>query len=368
MQDLIDPQFRDQFDTYLRDIARTGESHGTMAVMTRSGERRIWEYHNTLRTEGMEAPIVRGIAHDVTERVRAQGALRESEQSFRAVYERSPIGIALVESRTGRILQVNPKYCEITGRSEEELLGMDVRSITHPGDVGSTSENLRQLAAEQRPNYEMDKRYVRPDGSVRWVRVQVVPMWGRGQTDRLHMGLVQDITEGKQAEEALRTSEREQHKIAEQLEIERARLIEAQAVAKVGSWEVELPSLDIIWSEQTHRIFETNPSSFHPRRPGFVELVHPEDRAKLDAAFAASLEKGTPATVEYRTVMADGRVKVLEEHWKVFHDGQGRPARLIGTCQDITERKQSEEAIARLVQEVCEAKKKLTEEKLYLEH
>ncbi|MGB9205740.1 MAG: PAS domain S-box protein, partial [Terriglobales bacterium] len=286
-----------------------------------------------------------GVIQDITARKQAEEALRESEQRFRAVYARSPIGIALVESRTGRILQVNPKYCEITGRGEEELVGMDVRTITHPDDVGNTSENLRQLANEQRPNYEMDKRYVRPDGSVRWVRVQVVPMWGRGQTDRWHMGLVQDITERKQAEEALRTSEREQHKIAEQLEIERARLIEAQAVAKVGSWEVELPSLDITWSEQTHRIFETDPSSFHPRRPGFVELVHPEDRAKLDAAFAASLEKGTPATVEYRTVMADGRVKVLEEHWKVFQDGQGRPARLVGTCQDVTERKRTEEAL-----------------------
>ena len=119
-------------------------------------------------------------------------------------------------------------------------------------------------------------------------------------------------------------------------------------MAKVGSWETELSSLDITWSEQTHRIFETDPSYFHPRRPGFVELVHPEDRAKVDAAFEASLEKGAPSTVEYRIVMADGRVKVLEEHWKVFHDGQGRPARLMGTCQDVTERSRAAEAMLRL--------------------
>jgi PAS domain S-box-containing protein len=76
-----------------------------------------------------------------------------------------------------------------------------------------------------------------------------------------------------------------------------------------------------------------------------VEFVHPEDRAKVDAAFEDSLEKRTPSTVEYRIVMADGRVKVLEEHWEVFHDGQGRPTRLIGTCQDITRRKRMEEAL-----------------------
>jgi PAS domain S-box-containing protein len=345
MRDLIDPQFRDQFDAYLREIARTGESQGLMAVLTRSGERRIWEYHNTLRTEGVERPIVRGIAHDVTEQVRAakalrvtneqllqtarerermlrdltlfrtlldqsndaiqvvdpetlrfldvneracaelgysreellsmsvrdidtdpsegmraevekrlresgfiimervhrrkngttfpvevnlrkvrldreydvalsrnitarkqaEKALRESERRFRAVYERSPVGIALMDSATGRILQVNPKYCEITGRGEEELVGIDVRSITHPDDVGQTSEQLRQLAAEELASYEMEKRYVRPDGSVRWVKVQVVPMWGEGERGRWHMGLVQDITERKQSEEAIVT-------------------------------------------------------------------------------------------------------------------------------------------------------------------
>src|SRR5260370_42710928 len=71
MRDFIDPQFRTEFDTYLREIKRTGESRGVMTVVTRSGEQRFWEYHNTLRTEGVATPIVRGIAHDVTERVRA---------------------------------------------------------------------------------------------------------------------------------------------------------------------------------------------------------------------------------------------------------------------------------------------------------
>src|SRR5208282_3559301 len=310
MRDFVDPQFRAQFDVYLREIARTGESRGLLAVVTRSGEQRIWEYHNTLRTEGVARPIVRGMAHDVTdrvqaekalratneqllktareqertlqeltlfralldqsndaikvidpqtlrfldvnersylelgysreelllmtvpdidpnvdesllarvrrqfqesgfaimetvhrrkdgttfpaevnmrqvrldreycvaisrdltERVRAEKALRESERRFRAVYERSPVGIALVDSRSGRFLQVNAKFCEIAGRTEEELLRTDVGSITHPDDLGQTSERLQQLAEEKLANYEMEKRYLRPDGSARWVR------------------------------------------------------------------------------------------------------------------------------------------------------------------------------------------------------
>src|ERR1700683_4340211 len=82
MRDFVDPASRGQFDAYLREIARTGESRGLMAVVTRSGERRIWEYHNTLRTEGLAAPVVRGIAHDVTERTLAAKALRDSNEQL----------------------------------------------------------------------------------------------------------------------------------------------------------------------------------------------------------------------------------------------------------------------------------------------
>src|SRR6266436_2055658 len=84
MRDFVDPQSRTEFDAYLREIKRTGQSRGVMTVVTRSGEQRFWEYHNTLRTEGVASPIVRGIAHDVTERVRAEKALRESEARERA--------------------------------------------------------------------------------------------------------------------------------------------------------------------------------------------------------------------------------------------------------------------------------------------
>jgi PAS domain S-box-containing protein len=145
------------------------------------------------------------VVRDVTERKHAENALRKSEMRFRTVYERSPLGISLVDSLTGRFLQVNPKFCEITGRSEEELLQSDVRSITHPDDVERDVENLRQLAEEKLTSYEMEKRYFRPDGSVRWVRLFVTPMWSKGDTQRWEMGLMEDITERKQTEGAIAT-------------------------------------------------------------------------------------------------------------------------------------------------------------------
>ena len=80
MREMIVPEFRPDFDAYLKDIAITGESHGWMGVVTRSGEHRIWEYHNTLRTEGVASPIVRGMARDVTEQRRAEQLAREANE------------------------------------------------------------------------------------------------------------------------------------------------------------------------------------------------------------------------------------------------------------------------------------------------
>ncbi len=291
-----------------------------------------------LETE--EGVLVSSAIRDISERKRAETRLREYEKAVEGLEE-----MIVVLDRNYRYVLANRAYLNYRGMEREQVIGRSVRELVDDHVFETVvKEKLDECFQGKIVTYEKKYRY--PKVGERDLFVSYFPIEGPNGVDRVAC-VMQDITERKQAEEALRTSEREQHKIAEQLETERARLIEAQAVAKVGSWETDLPSLDITWSEQTHRIFETDPSYFHPGRPGFVELVHPEDRAKVDAAFEASLEKGAPSTVEYRIVMADGRVKVLEEHWKVFHDGQGRPARLIGTCQDITERKRAEEALRR---------------------
>jgi signal transduction histidine kinase len=205
---------------------------------------------------------------------------------------------------------------------------------------------LADMAAGEPSEDEMRLR--RADGEYRWFLVRTAPLRDEQGNIVKWCGVSIDIEDRKRAEEALRSSEREHRHIAAQLERERARLVEAQEVAKIGSWEAELPSLNVIWSEQTHRIFETDPSRFHPTRAEFREFIHPEDRAKVDAALVASLGKRSPSTVEYRIVMPDGRVKVLEERWQAFHDEEGKPIRVAGTCRDVTEVVRAEEELRRL--------------------
>jgi PAS domain S-box-containing protein len=271
--------------------------------------------------------------------------LKKAEDRVRLAINTIPTMVWTITPE-GTIDFVNQRSLEYSGLSLEEQLAEPTRTL-HPEDLPRVMEKwLADLAAGEASEDEMRMR--RADGEYRWFLIRTVPL--RDEHGKLvkWYGVAIDIEDRKRAEEALRSSEQEQRHIAAQLERERTRLVEAQEMAKIGSWEAELQTLNVIWSDQTHRIFETDPSHFQPTRPKFREFIHPEDRAKVDAAFVASLEKRSLSTVEYRIVMPDGRVKILEEHWQAFRDEEGKPVRVAGTCRDISERVRAEEELQRL--------------------
>lgn len=120
---------------------------------------------------------------------------------------------------------------------------------------------------------------------------------------------------------------------------------ETQAIAKIGSWETNLKDLKVAWSPETYRIFEVPTDEFTTSHPNFLDLVHPDDRAKVDAAFFGSLANNAGNEMEHRIVTPAGEVKTVVERWKVFFNDQGRPLRVVGTCQDITEYRRSQDAL-----------------------
>ncbi len=344
MRDFLLPEARAPFDESLLQIQKDGFVKGLMVVLTKTGEPRIWEYHNTLRTDGVTKPVVRGIAHDVTDQKRMEKALRLSEEKFSKAFLASPSAIVISTMEDGKLLDVNDGFVRVMGLSREESLGrtsseLGLWSCLNREDILNELKETgrvqsRQMTFQTRSGKPLDVNY----------SAELIEVGGR----KCLLSVCEDITDRKRAEEARRSSVLEQRHIAAQLERERARLVEAQEVAKMGSWEAELQSLNVIWSEQTHRIFETDPSRFHATRPKFREFIHQEDREKVDAAFAKSLDKRSPCTVEYRIVMPDGRVKIIEERWQAFHDEEGKPVRVAGTCRDITERVRAEEELQRL--------------------
>lgn len=165
--------------------------------------------------------------------------------------------------------------------------------------------------------------------------------------EQANQALEQDIAERKKVAEALRRSEQEQRQLAGQLEAERSRLEEAQRVAKVGSWETDLENFSVNWSEETHRIFETDPKNFIPSHERFLSFVHPEDREAVNNAFKLSMGRSEANFHEHRILLADGREKHLEERWQIYRDTEGRPVRALGICHDITEKRRAELEIRR---------------------
>jgi PAS domain S-box-containing protein len=122
--------------------------------------------------------------HDITEERRAQESLRESESQFREIFEQTPIGMTL-NDLNGRYLHANPAYCRLVGRTRESLLepSIDSRDLIYPEDRPKVMKHQAQVLAGEIPAYFIEKRYVRPDGSLVWVRFRHGAAGRPGQTD-----------------------------------------------------------------------------------------------------------------------------------------------------------------------------------------
>jgi len=291
------------------------------------------------------------IARDISERKRAEEVLYR----FHMAVQTSQDGIFLMDFDTFRYLDVNETGCRMLGYSRGELLGMRTMDT-----------NVEMTEAEQRWRFDAARAlgpghtttetegltFHHKDGSV--FPIEVARRYLRIDGKEIVVGFARDVTARKRAE-------REQRELARQVNLEHTRLIEAQAVAKIGSWEAELTELNVTWSEETYRIFETDPAHFQPTYPGFLALIHPGDRARVEEAFTAALGEISTCAIEHRIVMPDGRVKIVEERWKIVRDHQGQPLRASGTCQDITQRKEAEQALQEYARRLQAVSRKLLE-------
>ncbi|MGA9138637.1 MAG: MEDS domain-containing protein [Methanocella sp.] len=133
----------------------------------------------------------------------AKRALQKSEENFRAAFEQAAVGMTRV-SKEGRFLQVNQKFCDITGYTQEELAGLSARDITYQPDLAEESLLIQRLLACEIDTFSREKRYVRKDGTIVWINLTVTPIFHKGRLEYL-MGITQDITQRKRAEEALKS-------------------------------------------------------------------------------------------------------------------------------------------------------------------
>jgi PAS domain S-box-containing protein len=146
---------------------------------------------------------------------------------------------------------------------------------------------------------------------------------------------------------ALATIEKEEkrHQAEEQLRQSRARLAEAQHIAHIGSWDLDLVSNTLTWSDEVYHIFGLRPQQFEATYEAFLDNIHPDDREMVNKAYTESVKTKTPYNIVHRLLLKDGRVKYVNERCETFYDDKGKPIRSIGTVQDVTERRQAENAL-----------------------
>jgi PAS domain S-box-containing protein len=205
IRDILAPEVRDQFDDYMKDILEKRATTNLMLVQTRSGERRVLEYYNSLRTEGVEKPIVRAIARDITERRRAEKALRESEERYRDLVENAH-DIIFSHDLNGKFTSVNRAGEQITGYTHEESLSLKITDTIAPEDVNKVREMLaKKLAGEEGTAYEVE--LLAKDGKRIAVEVNTKLILQDGVPIGVQ-GIARDVTERKHLEDQLRQSQK----------------------------------------------------------------------------------------------------------------------------------------------------------------
>jgi formate hydrogenlyase transcriptional activator len=279
----------------------------------------------SLRWVELDRSYVVTFVRDITQRKKADEARAASERRFRAVYERAPVGIAVVDPGSGNFLEVNPKFCEILGRSEEEVLSVDFPSVTYSEDVAESLLRRTELAEGKSTGFEMEKRYVRPDGELVWAQVSVAQIVREAEPRRVNLVMAQDITKRKQAEKELHASETHFRLLVEQAP---DGIFIADAEGKYVDVNSAVAALLGYTREEMLQL-------------SIADIVAGEEAPRIGAE-VARFAAGAVVLSEWKFQRKDGTVFPGEVFGKQLPDG-----RLQGILRDISERKLAEEEMRR---------------------
>ncbi len=294
------------------DITRRREMEEQLRQWNVELERRVTE--RTAELTAAQDRVVESLA-----------LVTQSEEKFRAMFEQAPLGVALIDSQTGRIHEANPRFAEIVGRTREEMVAIDWMSITHPDDVQPDLDNMARLNAGEIAGFQMAKRYVRSDGSAVWVNMTIAPMTVKAGQGPSHLCMIEDITERKEAEDRLRA-------IGDNLP---GGAVYQLLMPRNG------PNRYTYMSAGVRAVFGISAEQVLANPDEFWDLILEEDRPHLNATQEDAARKLTQFVCEFRQRAIDGRIRWLHV--------RSMPRRLAdgsllwdGALFDITEHKQME--------------------------
>ncbi|WP_395751474.1 PAS domain S-box protein [Prosthecobacter sp.] len=275
-----------------------------------------------------EAVRITGTISDISDRKKAENALRESEQRFRAVFEQAAVGVAEMDTATGRFLNVNQRICEINQLTREEMLQRTFKDVTFPEDLPKSFQCMEDLKAGKVRSYNLEKRNVLPDGSLKWVNLTVSPMWLPGEPPLRHVAVIEDITERKRVEQALLESEQGFRAIFEQA---------AVGVAVIHTLTGRYLSVNQRMCEINRRTRE------EMLQLTFMDVTYPDDLPD-DLNQMEDLKAGRifSFNMEKRIMAPDGVLTWVNLTVSPMWRHGEPPVRHVAVVEDITERKQAE--------------------------
>ena len=272
----------------------------------------------------------------IEERQQALMALRERERDLEITL--NSIGDAVIATdASGNVTRLNPVAEQLTGWSLEEAKGLSVKTIFPIVDA-STRETIENpiekvLTTGETVYLSNHTTLLSKNGREYQVADSAAPIRSE-DSGILGMVLVfNDVTEQYNLRQAVTISERG--------------MAEAQRIARVGSWELDLVTDTLKWSDEIYRIFELDKENFATTYEAFLNVVHPDDREKVKAAYEESVKNKAPYDLVHRLRLADGGIKYVRERCKTFYDDAGTAIRSTGTVQDITEQVSLEESLRR---------------------
>jgi diguanylate cyclase (GGDEF)-like protein/PAS domain S-box-containing protein len=273
------------------------------------------------------------VVRDVTARKEDEKKRREAEKRYRTLVEQIP-AIVYIEHTNGHMttLYDSPQIERMLGypRDTYERDPNYWMKIIHPDDRARVLAEDRAAIGEE-GRFSSEYRVLASDGRVVWVRDEAVIVRDQEGEPPYWQGFIFDITNRKEAEEAVRKSE--------------ASLAESQRIAHLGTWDWDVVTDEILWSEETFRIYGFEPNAFVPTFEKLVEIVHPDDRDLLREAIDDAFAGTKSYDFEHRIVRPSGEVRWVHRQGEVVRGEGGEPLRMIGTVHDITERKALDEKL-----------------------
>jgi PAS domain S-box-containing protein len=283
--------------------------------------------HHLFSTNGEIVEVI-GTNVDVTERKRAEEALRESEYKLRQIIDTVP-GFLWSADPAGEPTHINRHMLDYSGMRFEDFKHGGWEALVHPDDYTETAKTFHH-AIQTGTLYQDVNRLRRADGEFRWHHARGEPLRDRQGNIIQWYGLSVDIDEAKKAEDRLRRSE--------------AHLAEAQRLSHSGVSAYNETAI-LYGSEETYRIWGFDPAQGVPSFEAVRQRVHPDDRDRHHAAMRRAWDEKRGYSIAYRIVLPDGTVKHLESIGEPVFSASGELVEVVATQIDVTERKRAEQAL-----------------------